>query len=313
MRSFITGGAGFIGSHLIDKLVQLGSVTIYDNLSAGKYSNIAKYIENKQISFIRADVLDLKTLKMAMKGHDIVFHLAASTDIQFGGNNVYRDIEQGTLATYNVLESTVACGIDRFMFSSSGTVYGNVSEPCNEGNLQRLPISFYGANKLAAEALISAYTENFGLNSFICRFGNVVGPHLTHGVMFDFCSQLKKHPNYLNVLGNGKQIKPYLHISDCVNGILHVVNNANGKKYPAIYNIAPSSGTRVEDIAKMCVQISPNKDAQITYGTEETGWLGDIAISRHNTEKLERLGFKVSLTSNQAAQKAIEEIAKEVF
>ena len=175
MRFFVVGGAGFIGSHLVDLLVERGSVTVYDNLSVGKVEFIEGHLESGKAKLVQADALDLPALTEAMKGHDVVFHLAANPEARWGLERTRLDLEQGTIATYNSLESARLNGVKKFVFSSSGTVYGNTPNPCAEQDLGLLPISLYGASKFAGEALLAAFVECFGLQGFIVRFGNVVG------------------------------------------------------------------------------------------------------------------------------------------
>ncbi len=311
MRSFVVGGAGFIGSHLIDLLVERGPVTAYDNLSVGKREFLAGHLATGRVALVEADALDLEELTRAMRGHDFVFHLAANPEARWGLERTRLDLEQGTVATYNALEAARICGVKRFVFSSSGTVYGNVSEPCGEGDLGQLPISLYGASKLAGEALASAYAECFGLRCTICRFGNVVGPRGTHGAIVDFCKKLSLHPEYLDVLGDGTQAKPYLHVTDCVKGILHVFDRAD--ESPAIYNLAPPDWTNVRRIAELVVAASPHPEARIEFGAGAQGWPGDVPKSRLKPDKLAALGFHVRFTSDEAVRQAVEEVAREVF
>jgi UDP-glucose 4-epimerase len=312
MRSFIIGGAGFIGSHLADRLVEAGPVTVFDNLTIGKKEFIGGHLASGRVTLVHADGLDLDALKAAMPGHDVVFHLAANPEARWGLERTRLDLEQGTIVTYNALEAARVSGIRKFVFASSGTVYGNVSEACAEEDLGHLPISLYGASKFAGEAMISAYVECFGFDGFICRFGNVVGPRGTHGAILDFCKKLKAHPDYLDVLGDGRQAKPYLHVTDCVSGILHVFHNARGEK-PAVFNLAPPDWTSVARIAELCIAASPNKKARIEYGGGTQGWPGDVPLSRIKPAKLAALGFKVRFTSDQAVEQAVSEVAREVF
>ena len=312
MRSFVVGGAGFVGSHLVDRLVERGPVTVYDNLTIGKTEFIASHLASGQAKLVQADALDLDALKAAMADHDVVFHLAANPEARWGLERTRLDLEQGTIATYNALEAARLCGVKKFVFSSSGTVYGNVAEACSETDLGSLPISLYGASKFAGEALIAAYVECFGLEGYICRFGNVVGKRGTHGAILDFCNKLKAHPEYLDVLGDGRQAKPYLHVTDCAGGILHVLDNAKGER-PAIYNLAPPDWTNVKRIAELCVAASPNPSARIEFGKSAQGWPGDVPLSRVNPEKLAKLGFRVRYTSDQAVEQAVREVAREVF
>jgi len=311
MRAFVIGGAGFIGSHLIDRLVDLGGVTAYDNMTVGKREFIARHLDSGKANLLVGDALDLDKLKAAMAGHDVVFHLAANPEARWGLERTRLDLEQGTIATYNALEAARLNGIKQFVFSSSGTVYGNTSRACSETETNELPISLYGASKIAGEALISAYVECFGLTGTIVRFGNVVGPRGTHGAILDFCKKLKAHPEFLDVLGDGRQAKPYLHVTDCAAGVLHAWQKGEGKL--RIYNLAPPDITSVRRIAELCVQASPNKNARIEYAGGTQGWPGDVPVSRINPEKLGALGFRVRFTSDQAVEAAVREVSSEVF
>lgn len=313
MRVFVVGGAGFIGSHLVDLLVERAAVTVFDNLSVGKPEFIEAPLASGRASLVRGDCLDLEAVTAAMKGHDVVFHLAANPEARWGLERTRLDLEQGTIATYNVLEAARLNGVKRFLFASSGTVYGNVAEPCGEMDLGHLPISLYGASKFAGEALLAAYAECFGLTGYITRFGNVVGDRGTHGAILDFCKKLKAHPDYLDVLGNGTQAKPYLHVTDCAAGMLHVLDNAPATENPAIYNLAPPDVTSVRRIAELVVAASPNKSARIDFGAAAQGWPGDVPRSRVKPEKLAELGFKVRYTSDQAVGLAVQQVAGEVF
>jgi UDP-glucose 4-epimerase len=312
MRAFVIGGAGFIGSHLVDRLVTRGEVTVFDNLSIGKREFIADHLDAGRAKLVLGDALDLDALRKAMAGHDLVFHLAANPEARWGLERTRLDLDQGTIATYNALEAARLNAARDFVFSSSGTVYGNTTEACAEMGLGHLPISLYGASKLAGEALIAAYAECFGLRGFICRFGNIVGGRGTHGAIVDFCNKLKATPDELSVLGNGLQSKPYVHVSDCVEAILFMYDKARGEN-PAIYNIAPSDSTTVKRIAELCVAASPNPKASIVYGESAQGWAGDVPKSRLDPGKLGGLGFRVRHTSDEAVQRAVREIARESF
>jgi UDP-glucose 4-epimerase len=312
MRSFVVGGAGFIGSHLVELLIDRGPVTVYDDLSVGKPEFIEGPLSSGRAKLVKGDALHLDGLTRAMRDHDVVFHLAANPEARWGLERTRLDLEQGTIATYNSLEGARLNGIAKFVFSSSGTVYGNVAEACAEMDLGALPISLYGASKFAGEAMISAFVECFGLDGFICRFGNVVGPRGTHGAILDFCKKLKAHPDHLDVLGDGRQAKPYLHVTDCVAGLLYVLDHAKGER-PAIYNLAPPDSTSVKRIAELCVAASPHKNARIDYGTAPQGWPGDVPRSLLKPDKLAALGFRVRHTSDEAVGLAVAEVAREVF
>ncbi len=313
MRSLVVGGAGFIGSHLIDRLVERGPVTAYDDLSVGKPAFIGAHLASGRARLVVGNALDLPALTAAKKDHDVVFHLAANPEARWGLERTRLDLEQGTIATYNALEAARLNGVKRFVFSSSGTVYGDVAEPCGEMDLGRLPISLYGASKFAGEAMLAAFVECFGLEGFICRFGNVVGPRGTHGAILDFCKKLKAHPEYLDVLGDGRQAKPYLHVTDCAAGLLFVLDKAKAVGGPAIYNLAPADSTSVKRIAELCVAASPSKSARIEYGGGSQGWPGDVPRSLLKPDKLAALGFRVRHSSDEAVRLAVAEVAGEVF
>jgi UDP-glucose 4-epimerase len=296
----------------VDRLIERGPVTVYDNLSVGKREFIEAPLATGRAHLVQGDALDLEKLTSTMQGHDVVFHLAANPEARWGLERTRLDLDQGTVATYNALEAARTGGVAKFVFSSSGTVYGDRPEPCAEMDLGRLPISLYGASKLAGEAMICAFAECFGLQGFICRFGNVVGPRGTHGAILDFCKKLQTHPEYLDVLGDGRQAKPYLHVSDCVSGLLFVLDQAK-ERGPAIFNLTPPDVTTVKEIAELCVAASPHKKARIEFGTSPQGWPGDVPRSRLNPEKLAGLGFRVRYPSSEAVRLAVQAVAGEVF
>lgn len=312
MRALVVGGAGFIGSHMVDGLVARGAeVTLYDNLSVGSRGHVASHLASGAATLIEADALDLPRLTEAMRGQDLVVHLAANPEARWGLERTRLDLEQGTIATYNVLEAMRLAGVPTLLFSSSGTVYGETDKVAAEDDLGSLPISLYGASKLAGEALISAFVECFGLTARIYRFGNVVGPRGTHGAALDFLKKLREHKTHLEVLGDGRQAKPYLFVTDCVEGILFGLDHAEGRL--AIHNLAPPDTTSVARIAELCVAASPYKQAEIRYTGGDRGWPGDVPRSRMNPDKLKALGFQVKLTSDEAVRRAVEALAREVF
>jgi UDP-glucose 4-epimerase len=310
-RFFLVGGAGFIGSHMADKLVLRGPVTIYDNLSVGKRAFVEGPLASGAATLIEGDVLDLARLTEAMAGHDVVVHLSANPEARWGLERTRLDLEQGTIATYNVLEAMRQTGARRLLFSSSGTVYGDTSDEMREGDLGHLPISLYGASKLAGEALISAFVECFGVTATIFRFGNVVGPRGTHGAALDFLNKLRDRKTELTVLGDGRQSKPYLHVSDCVAGMLFGLDHSADRL--GLYNLAPPDQTSVARIAELCVKASPYPDAAIRFTGGDRGWPGDVPRSRMSPDKLAGLGFRVRYTSDEAVGHAIAALAREVF
>ena len=311
LRAFVVGGAGFIGSHLVDRLVARGPVTVYDNLSVGRRAFLAEHLDAGRASLVEADALDLDRLTAALAGHDVVFHLAANPEARWGLQNPRLDLEQGTIATWNVLEAMRRAGVPRLVFASSGTVYVETPRACAEGDLGALPISLYGASKFAGEAMISAFVECFGLRAWIYRFGNVVGPRGTHGAALDFLKKLHANRTELEVLGDGRQAKPYLYVRDCADGILFGFDNAADRLN--IFNLAPPDTTSVTRIAELCVAASPYPDAAIRYTGGDRGWPGDVPRSLMDAGKLAALGYRLRHTSDEAVRMAVEALAAEVF
>lgn len=282
MKAFVTGGAGFIGSHLVDRLLYEGNdVTIFDNLSIGKIDFIKIHINNKNFNFIQADLLDLDRLKHAIKESDMVFHLAANPEARLGIENTELDLKQETIVTYYVLEAMRINGIRKIMFSSSGTVYGEVPFiPIKEDYGPLFPISLYGAGKLACEGLVSAFCGTFGMQAWIYRFANIVGPRTTHGVIRDFIEKLKINSSSLEILGDGKQNKPYLHVEDCVNGILFGLKNANEKIN--VFNLGCTSTTTVNTIARLLTEEMGLIDVNFKYVGGDRGGL----VMFHNLDAM---------------------------
>ncbi len=311
-RWFVAGGAGFIGSHLVDRLIDRGRVTIYDNLSIGKREFIAAPLASGKCELVVGELLDLESLTAAMQGHDVVVHLAANPEARWGLDNPRLDLEQGTIATWNVLEAMRRTGTPKLVFSSSGTMYGDTDKFCAEMDLGFLPISLYGASKYACEGLISAWVECFGIQAWIYRFGNVVGPRGTHGAALDFLKKLERtQGEELEVLGDGRQAKPYVFVTDCVDGILFGFDHAGERLN--VHNIAPPDFTSVRRIAELCVAESPWKNARIRYAGGDRGWPGDVPQSRIDPGKLAALGWKTSRTSDEAVHDAVRALAREVF
>lgn len=308
MKAFVTGGAGFIGSHLVDRLVDEGYVvTVFDNLSSGKKDFIEHHIGKNSFRFVKGDLLDFKKVKREIKGHDVVFHMAANPYVRLGEKKTRLDLEQGVIATYNLLEAMRLNDIKKIVFSSSSVVYGevpNVVLPESYG--PTLPISLYGAGKLGAEGFISAYCGTFGFQAWILRFANVVGLRGTHGVIVDFIEKLRKNPKELEILGNGKQEKPYLHVSDVVDAILFVFKNSN--EQINLFNIGCESTTTVTRIAEMVVEEMGLKDVKFRYTGSDRGWAGDVPHFQLSIEKLKKLGWKPKYKSDEAVRKAIREL-----
>jgi UDP-glucose 4-epimerase len=309
-RAFVTGGAGFIGSHLVDRLKAEGDiVTVYDNLSSGKEAFISQHLGKHDFGFIRADLLELKRLTESMKGHDIVFHLAANPEAREGISRTKLDLEQNTVATYNVLESMRINHVKRMVFTSSGTVYGETPNiPVKEDYGPLLPISLYGASKLACEGLISAFCHLFNMQACIFRPGNIVGPRSTHGVIYDLLNKLEEDPRALEVLGDGDQTKPFVYVDDCIEGLLIGAKNARDKVN--VFNLAPSTVTSVKDIVKMILEKTGHENVAVKYTGEPRGWPGDVPKVHLSGRKLEKLGWHAKRSSNDAVATAIEKMVE---
>lgn len=307
MRYFVSGGAGFIGSHLVDRLVDMGEVTVYDNLSSGKKEFIKHHLGRNSFQFIQADLLELDTLKKAMKDHDAVFHTAANPEVRAGIEDTRLDLKQGTIITYNVLEAMRVNAIKKIVFASSSTVYGETPvKPIAEDYGPLQPISLYGASKLAGEGLITAFCHLFGMQAWIFRFANVVGARATHGVIFDFINKLRRNAKELEILGDGSQEKPYLHVDDCVDGFLYGFQHSNDQIN--VFNLGTPSSTEVSTIAQILVEEMGLQGVRFKYTGGDRGWPGDVPQVRYDTSKMERLGWKPRYTSDEAVRRGIREM-----
>lgn len=309
MKVFVTGGAGFIGSHLCRQLIESGhEITAYDNLLLGRREFIADLERHHKFKFLQKDLLDDKNLRQALQGADLVYHLAANSDISLGGEKTDLDLKLGVMATYNLLEAMRLEKITNLIFSSTSAIYGEAhTKPTPENYGPLIPISFYGASKLSAEVLIAAFAHNYGIQSWIYRFANIVGSRITHGVLFDFIKRLRQNPQQLSVLGNGTQKKSYLHVSDCIAGMQFGFEKA--KSEVNIFNLASEGVTQVSYIAQEVIQ-QMELNAKIEYGKEDRGWKGDVPFTWLDGSKLKKLGWSPKYNSNQAVQKAITEILK---
>jgi UDP-glucose 4-epimerase len=311
----VTGGAGFIGSHLIDTLLSDAAtkeVRVLDNFSSGRREHLAHHEHDVRLKVVTVELLDLEKIAPHFQGVDQVFHLAANPDARWGIDNTRLDLEQETIVTYNVLEAMRRNQVPRIVFSSSGTAYGDVGTTVTHETLgPALPISLYGAGKVASEALISAFCGTFGLRAIIFRFGNIVGERTTHGVIFDFMRQLAKSSSDLKVLGNGYQAKPYVYVRDLVNGLLFgkaLCEKLEQSKFD-VFNLAPDGATNVRFIAgELIRQLGFPGPTQIHYGESAQGWPGDVAQSRMDSSKLNKAGFSLPRSSDEAVRFAIAQI-----
>lgn len=306
---FVTGGCGFIGSHLVDRLVKTARVKVYDNLSSGKEEFIRQHLSKRNFEFVKADLLDFGRLKKAMKGSDVVFHLAANPEIRIGLTHPEVDFKQGILATYNVLEAMRSCNIKKIVFSSSSAVFGEPSlRPTPEDYAPMQPISIYGASKMACEGLISAYCHMFDMQSWIFRFANVVGKRATHGILIDLIGKLETSAHSLEVLGDGSQKKSYLLADDCSDGMLYAFHKA--KDAVNLFNLGSDDDIRVSEIVKILLKESGYKKTVVKYTGGRRGWRGDVPFMFLDTNKMKRLGWKASYNSKTAIEKAVNYILR---
>ena len=295
MKAFVTGGAGFIGSNLVDRLLGLGhEVTVYDNFSTGQRRFLLNAQQCKEFQLVEGDLLDETTLKRALKGHDYVFHLAANADVRFGTEHPRRDLEQNTIVTYNVLEAMRQNGVSKIVFSSTGSVYGEAQVvPTPEDAPFPIQTSLYGASKLAGEGLIAAYCEGFQFQSWIFRFVSILGERYTHGHVYDFYRKLRQDPTCLTVLGNGKQRKSYLYVQDCIDAILLALEKAQEKVN--IINLGVNDVCEVNDsIHWICEELGVNPKLEYTGG--DRGWIGDNPLIHLDPSKMMEMGWAPKLS-----------------
>lgn len=301
---FITGVAGFIGSNLAERLLETGdSVVGYDNLSTGQREFLSAISEHPKFRLIEGDNLDPAALTRGMAGCDTVLHLAANADVRFGLEHPSKDLQQNTVATFNVLEAMRANGIKTIAFSSTGSVYGEATQiPTPEDHPFPIQTSLYAASKVAGEALLQAYCEGFGFEGYIFRFVSILGERYTHGHVLDFYKQLLDHSEFLKVLGDGTQRKSYLYVQDCVSAILHVMNlktAAKAKHRVEIYNLGTDEYVQVKDsIGVICrhLGLSP----RLEYSGGDRGWVGDNPFIFLDTKKIRGTAWKPSLTIEQS-------------
>jgi UDP-glucose 4-epimerase len=307
MRCFVTGCAGFVGSTLVDRLLADGhQVRGYDNFSTGREQFLEQAQTSPNFTLIRGDVLDLPLLTEALRDIDIVFHFAANADVRFGTDHPRRDLEQNTIATYNVLEAMRQNGVRRIVFSSTGSIYGESKVfPTPEDAPFPVQTSLYGASKLAAEGLIAAYCEGFGFQAYIFRFVSLLGERYTHGHVVDFYAQLRAHPDHLAVLGNGRQRKSYLYIQDCMNAILLAISHPQAQEKVNIFNLGTDQVCEVNDSIGWLsdyLKLTPDK----RYSGGERGWIGDNPFILLDCSRIRALGWTPKLTIAEGIMRTIQ-------
>jgi len=317
-RILVTGGAGFIGSHLVDRLMMGGqNVTVFDNLSNGSLKNLDRWLENEHFRFIKGDLEKPGDVGEAVKGIELVFHLAANPEVRVGETDPSIHFQENLAATFNLLEAMRKNSSAKiFVFFSTSTVYGEAAIlPTPEDYGPSIPISTYGASKLGCEALASSYAHTFGLRTLILRVANVVGPRSNHGVIIDFINKLETDPKRLEVLGDGTQKKSYLYIEDFIDATLHVTRRfLDDEKKADVYNVGSVDQVEVKKIAEVVAEEMGLQDVNFVFtgGIDGgRGWLGDVKIMLLSIDKLMKIGWKPKYKSEQAVRLAVNTISEE--
>lgn len=316
-RVIIVGGAGFIGSHFTDALLgdeRTTRVTLYDNFSSGQEWHYAEHTDDPRLEVVRADANDLPALRDAMTGHDLVIHLASNPDIAAAMTNPAIDFDEGTLITHHVVEAMRQTGVRRIAYSSGSGVYGDLGEvEADEDHGPLVPVSTYGASKLAGETLISAYAYMFDMQGCAFRNGNVVGRRQTHGVGFDFVRRLRTDSSRLTVLGNGTQSKSYILATDVVNAFLTAIDADTGEPFRS-FNVATGDYISVREIVGLALAAVGLDESrtQVTYGTENRGWKGDVPVVRLNTERIRSLGWEPTTNSAGALRASMQAMLEDL-
>lgn len=308
---FIAGGAGFIGSHFTDALLAsplTRRVTVFDNFSSGREWHLAQHAADPRLNIVRADASDVNALAATMDGHDWVIHLASNPDIARAAENPEIDFYRGTLLTNNVVEAMRRTGLHRLLYASGSGVYGNAGETVlAEDHAPMIPVSTYGASKLAGEALIASYCSMFGLRACAFRFGNVVGARQTHGVGYDFLRRLAVRPRRLRILGDGRQSKPYIHVSDVLAAVFCAAEKSTTPF--AVFNVAPDDAITVTEIAGLAVECLglPAMPA-FEYSGGPAGWRGDVPVVRLDSSRIRSLGWVPKWNSREAVRQSLQEL-----
>ncbi len=306
MKIVVTGGAGFIGSHVVDRLVaENHEIVVLDNLSSGNEEFLAHHFSNDNFRFQKVDLLH-DDITRFFEDVDAVWHLAANPEVRLGAENTRVHLEQNVIATYNVLEAMRLNGVRRMLFTSTSTVYGEADQLPTPEEYPPEPISLYGASKLACEAFIASYCHTFGLQAWLFRFANVIGKRSTHGVIYDFINKLRNNPKELEILGDGTQTKSYIYVSDCIEA-MHAGLQAAGKSRVHIFNIGTTDMTSVTRIAELvCEAMHASPEFKFTGG--KRGWIGDVPVMLLDASKLNTLGWEQEYTSEEAVKKAIPDL-----
>jgi UDP-glucose 4-epimerase len=305
MRAYVTGAAGFIGSNLVDELLRRGAEVVgFDNMSTGRRAFLDQARQNSKFRLVEGDLKDGASVGASMRGADVVYHMAANADVRFGLEHPRRDLDENTIATFNVLEAMRENGVRTIAFSSTGSVYGEATIiPTPEDAPFPVQTSLYGASKLACEGLIAAYAEGYGMQGYIFRFVSILGERYTHGHVFDFVRMLSTDPTKLHILGDGLQRKSYLYVGDCVSAILTAMQAATDKVN--IFNLGTEEFCEVKDSAGWISQrlgVSP----RFTYSGGDRGWIGDNPFIFLDTRRIRSLGWTAKLSIRQGVERTVD-------
>lgn len=304
-KVLVTGCAGFIGSNLVDRLLEIGHDVIgLDNLSTGRIEFLTSALSHDKFEFYQAELEQADSIVRYFREVDLVFHLAANADVRFGADKPRIDLEQNTIVTHNVLEAMRLTKVKKIVFSSTGSIYGNCPvSPTPENAPFPIQTSLYGASKLACEGLIQAYCEAYNFQSWIFRFVSILGARYSHGHVIDFYRQLLIHPDELKVLGNGYQRKSYLHVLDCISGIESALKNSNEKIN--IFNLGVDDTCEVrESIQWICKKL--NLTPKLEFGTRPQGWIGDNPLIHLQTNRINSFGWTPEFTIKQSIESTVE-------
>lgn len=313
MKAIVIGGAGFIGSCCTARLLEKpgNSVTVFDNFSSGRRWHVDPLLATGRLQIIEGDAKDIAALRTAMRGHEFLFHFASNPDIAKAATDPTIDFYQGTLLSQNIFEAARLEGVKRAIYASGSGVFGdNAAKVFSEEDFSPCPNSTYAASKAAGETLLSAYCSMFGLQGLSYRFANVVGPHQTHGVAFDFIKRLRKNPEFLTVMGNGTQTKSYIHVDDIVAALLHFVDGFPGRY--DYFNLTTPDSLTVREIAYMVIEEMNLSNVDIRFGTSDRGWAGDVPRIRFGAAKMQSHGWVPRRNSAEAMRASIQGMLKNV-
>lgn len=315
-RVCIVGGAGFIGSHMVDALMgrpDTERVTVYDNFASGSEWHLADHLDDPRLSVVRGEAASIEDLTAALRGHHTVIHLASNPDIAKAMTDPTVDFDEGTLLTHSVVESARRAEVDLVLYASGSGVYGEIGEiEAWEDFGPLVPVSTYGASKLAGEALISAYCHMFGMRGAAFRFGNVVGPRQTHGVGYDFVRKLTADPSRLGILGDGTQSKSYIHVTDVIAAVFGVASGTDDVF--RVYNVATGDYITVTEIAALAIEVVGLDPTSVSleYAGGDRGWKGDVPIVRLNTDRIRSTGWSCRYPTAEALRRSLLAMVDEV-